>query len=216
MADNFSLLVGIGHLERRLDDAVELLEAYTTDDGLRYLDYQQVSSRDTLVPDDLAVTILVNSRVNGSAFKSVQDHGASLPLTFVPSTPLEHSTPALRQQVAELIAEMASWPGLASSVATKVLHKKRPATIPILDNQAIFGAYMNVAWPGERSRQESIYAVRRIQEALDWIFIDLTAPTNEDTWAELHRLAPMRTRVELFDMVWWSYFRRLEPVRPST
>lgn len=208
-----SLLVGIGHLERRLDDAVGLLHAYTTDDGLRYLDYEQVASHDVLVPDDLAVIILINSRVNGSAFKSVQDFGSSLPLASVPTTPLEDSTPALRQQVAELIAEMASWPGFASSVATKILHKKRSATIPILDNQAIFGAYMNPAWPVEPSRQDSIYAVKRIREALDWIHADLTAPTNQATWAELHRLAPTRTRVELFDMVWWSHFRRVEPVR---
>ena len=41
---------------------------------------------------------------------------------------------------------MAQWPGFAASVATKVLHKKRPGLIPVLDNQA-FGAYMNPNWP---------------------------------------------------------------------
>lgn len=209
------LLVGIGRLERRLDDAVELLHAYTTDDGLRYLDYEPATSSDALVPDDLAVTILINSRVKGSAFKSIQDFGASLPLASVPRTPLEDSTPALRQQVAELTAELASWSGFAASVATKILHKKRPATIPILDNQAIFGAYMNPSWPQEPARQDSIYAVSRIREGIDWIHADLTAEANTATWAHLHRLASSRTRVELFDMVWWSYFRQVEPVRRS-
>jgi len=208
-----SLLVGIGHVERQLENAIALLDAYTTDDGLRYLDYEQVSSPNVLVPDDLAVTILINSRVNSSAFKSVQDLGPSLPLALTPTTPLEDSTPALRQQIAELIAEMASWAGFASSVATKILHKKRPATIPILDNQAIFGAYMNPAWPQESSRQDSVYAVNRIREALDWLHTDLADQRNAATWAALHRRAPSRTRVELFDMVWWSYFRRVEPVR---
>jgi hypothetical protein len=36
---------------------------------------------------------------------------------------------------------MTSWPGFGASVATKTLHKKRPALIPVLDNMAIFGAY---------------------------------------------------------------------------
>jgi hypothetical protein len=44
--------------------------------------------------------------------------------------------------VAELIGVMMSWPGIGASVATKTLHKKRPALIPILDKMAIFGAYM--------------------------------------------------------------------------
>ena len=52
---------------------------------------------------------------------------------------------------------MASWDGFAASVATKILHKKRPALIPILDNQAIFGAYMNPQWPSKPSRADSIY-----------------------------------------------------------
>jgi hypothetical protein len=98
------------------------------------------------------------------------------------------------------------------SVATKILHKKCPATIPILDNQAIFGAYMNPAWPEQPSRQDSVYAVNRIRQALDWLYIDLTAERNACAWVELADLAPKRTRVELFDMVWWSYFRRTKPV----
>ena len=43
-----------------------------------------------------------------------------------------------RQAIADLIATVASWPEFAASVATKILHKKRPDLIPILDNEAIF------------------------------------------------------------------------------
>lgn len=140
------LVLGAGHIDRVLDGADRLLLAYRTDDGLRYLDYEPASDADVLVPDDLAVTILINSRVGSAAFKSVQHRGRALDLRSLPPTPLEQTTPEGRRQVAEVIAEMASWPGLAASVATKVLHKKRPALIPILDNQAIFGAYMNPRW----------------------------------------------------------------------
>lgn len=107
---------------------------------------------------------------------------------------------------------MAKWPGFAASVATKVLHKKRPRLIPILDNQAIFGAYMNSRWPKERSSMESIYDVARIREALDWIFCDLTRPETVEVWSRLEEIEPKRSRIELFDMVWWMYFRMVEPV----
>jgi hypothetical protein len=208
------LILGAGRLNREIGTADELLVAYRTDDGLRYLDYQPVSSPDVLVPDDLAVTILINSRVANTAFKSVQDHGSELKLASLPGTALEDASPGLRTEVAEIIAEMASWKGLAASVATKVLHKKRPALIPILDNLAIFGAYMNPKWPKERSSQDSIYARSRIEEALEWIHTDLTRSENAPTWPRLAELEPRRSRIELFDMIWWMYFRNLEPVRP--
>ena len=59
------LTVGAGILDRVLRDAEELLVAYRTDDGLRYLDYRPSTDPDRLMPEDLAVTILINSRVTG-------------------------------------------------------------------------------------------------------------------------------------------------------
>ena len=127
--------------------------------------------------------------------------------------PLEDSSDSERDRIADTVAQMADWPGFAASVATKVLHKKRPATVPILDIQAIFGAYMNADWPGRPSATDSVYSWNRVREALQSIWTDLTAPENRDAWTELAKLEPTRTRIELFDMVWWMYFRRLESVR---
>ena len=127
------------------------------------------------MPEDLAVTILINSRVGPAAFKSAQDHGAELDLAKLPDMPLEETSVDMRGQVARLIADVARWDGFAASVATKVLHKKRPRLVPILDNQAIFGAYMNPHWPGQRSATDSIYAEARIRDALEWISADLLA-----------------------------------------
>jgi Family of unknown function (DUF6308) len=107
---------------------------------------------------------------------------------------------------------MTSWPWIGASLATKTLHKKRPQLIPVLDNQAIFGAYMNPAWPEPRSLTETIKATARIREALEWINYDLTRDENAATWTAPSELEPERSRIELFDIVWWIYFRRLEPV----
>jgi hypothetical protein len=71
---------------------------------------------------------------------------------------------------------------------------------------------MNAAWPEKRSSMDTIKAVPRIKEALDWIAYDLTRPENELAWPELEAIEPERTRIELFDCVWWMYFRNVEPV----
>lgn len=211
-----NLTVGAGKIDRDLANANELLVRYRTDDGLRYLDHQPTTDADALVPEDLAVTILINSRVGPAAFKSVQDRGGLLPLKSLPHKSLEATDEDERDQLASMIAEMASWPGFAASVATKILHKKRPQLIPILDNQAIFGAYMNPAWPSQRSSQDSIYAKTRIREALDWITFDIVRPENARVWPELHAMEPTRSMIEIFDMVWWVHFRTLEPVTPAS
>jgi hypothetical protein len=214
--DGLKLMYGASKVDRLVEAADGFLVAFRQDWGLRYLGYQPSTPPGCLLPDHLAVTILINSRVSAKAFMSVQDHGADLDLTSLPSKALEDTTDEDSQTVAEVIAAMAHWPGFAASVATKILHKKRPALIPILDNQAIFGAYMNLAWPERRSSADSIYAVTRIKEALDWITEDLTRRENRDVWPELAAIEPTRSRIELFDMVWWMYFRSIEPVVPGT
>jgi uncharacterized protein (DUF2342 family) len=210
------LTLGGGITDRRLDDAEDLLRGYDTDVGLHYLDYNPATDPDCLQPEDLAVTILINSRVSGRAFKSVQDRGQDLHLCGLPSVPLEQSSPADRDAVADLIAQVATWEGFAASVATKILHKKRPSLIPILDNQAIFGAYMNPRWPARRASTSSVYARTRIRHALELISIDLTRQVNRPAWERLAAAEGRRSRIELFDMVWWVHFRRLEPVRPAS
>ncbi|MGH9089784.1 MAG: DUF6308 family protein [Acidimicrobiales bacterium] len=209
------LLVGGGRIDRTLSDPDVLLDAYRTDDGLRYLGYRPIADPNVLVPDDLAVTILINSRVGPAAFKSIQDRGHELDLAQVPSTPLQESTPQVRDLVAQTIAAVTSWPGFAASVATKVLHKKRPVLIPILDNEAIFGAYMNPQWPEAKASQDSVYSFSRIREAVEWVYVDLTRSENTSAWDALTAKAPERSRIEIFDMIWWMHFRSLQPVAPA-
>jgi hypothetical protein len=54
--------------------------------------------------------------------------------------------------------------------------------------------------------------VARINEALDWIAEDLTRPENALVWPHLQAREPTRSRIDLFDMIWWMYFRQVEPV----
>lgn len=210
------LTVGADYIDRIILEANALLQQYRQDTGCYYLDYAPVTPQHLVVPEDLAVTLLVNSQVRWQAFRSLQIYGATIQLNVLPQKPLEQTTQEERRQVAKVIATMAQWPGFAASVATKVLHKKRPDLIPILDNQAIFGAYMNSKWPQQPARGDSVKREDWIFYALDWIAFDITRPENTDVWNILQRIEPSRTRIQLFDSVWWMYFRSIQPVQKQT
>jgi hypothetical protein len=209
------LLLGGGTVDRLLPKPAELLAAYLEDEGTRYLNQVPITPADRLLPEDLAVTLLINSQVGYRAYKSVQDFGPALDFSVLPAVTLEETTESQRGVVAGFIGEVAQWSGFATSVATKVLHKKRPALIPLLDNQAIFGAYMNPKWPASRSPADSIRDVKLIREALERIAVDLTRPDNATVWPVLHDQEPARSRLELFDMIWWVHFRSVEPVQKA-
>jgi hypothetical protein len=207
-------IYGAERLDRRVEGVEDLLREWRVreaDWGELYLAFDPSTPADVLLVEDLAMTMLINSRVAGQAAAAVLRHGHSLDLASMPDKPLQETTADERQQLSELIGTMTSWPWVGASLATKTLHKKRPLLIPVLDNQAIFGAYMNPHWPERRSSMETIKSRARIREALDWIAYDLTRPDNVESWSALAELSPGRSRIELFDCVWWIYFRRLEP-----
>jgi hypothetical protein len=208
-----TLTLGAGHIDRVIPDADILLQQYRKDTGYDYLDYEPITPADKILPEDLSVTLLMNSRVGWRSFHNLQKHIQTIDLADLPAKPLEHTSADERKIVAGLIARLAQLPGIAASVATKVLHKKRPALIPILDNQAIFGAYMNPDWPQKPAHNDSVRDGNIIATAMEWIYFDLTRPENKDVWASLNEIEPKRHRIELFDCVWWMYFRNKQPVR---
>ncbi len=206
------LILGGQKTDRIIENADELLLQYRKDTGCYYLDYQPITPQDVVVPEDLAVTLLVNSQAGWRAFLSLQEHAASIDLNILPQKALEQTTSEERCIIRDMIAKMATWPGFATSLATKVLHKKRPNLIPILDNQAIFGAYLNKYWPEQLAQTESIKDGAKILQALDYIAFDLNRPENSSMWRSLQATEPNRTLIQLFDSVWWMHFRLKQPV----
>ncbi len=206
------LVVGAGHLDRFISDAIALLERYRQDTGCYYLDYEPFTPRNIVLPEDLSVTLLVNSQAGWKAFRSLEQYGYTIKLDTLPQKPLEQTSKQERRQVSELIARMAQWSGFAASIATKVLHKKRPDLIPILDNQAIFGAYMNKNWPQKAAHDDSVKKEELIFLVLEWIAFDITRPENKSAWSLLQSIEPSRTLIQLFDSIWWMHFRQTQPV----
>ena len=155
---------------------------YREDTGADYLDYRLATSRDCL-------------------FTEGGGRARSIDRVSLPDKPLENTTPPERRELAQLPARLAQLPGFGASMATKVLHKKRPALIPLLDNQAIFGAYMNPFWPQRLAAADTIKDENKICMALDWIAYDLVRAENGAAWDILLALEPDRTRIQLFDSI---------------
>jgi len=206
------LTVGANQIDRIIPNADDLLLQYRHDTGCFYKDYQPLTPYDRVVPEDLSVTLLVNSQVGWRAFHSLMEYSSTINLAALPPQPLEHTSLEERKRVSALIAQIARFPGFAASVATKVLHKKRPDLIPILDNQAIFGAYMNADWPNAPARTESVKNPQWIFNAINWISYDINRLENQAAWETLQAIEPSHTRIQLFDSVWWMYFRQTQPV----
>jgi hypothetical protein len=179
--------------------------------GRVYYDYKPVTHRDRLFPEDVAITLALNSRASALAVCSVVRLGHTLDLGALPKGPLHETSAPERTKLAELLAQVCDWHGFKASMATKMLHKKRPALIPVLDNKAIFGAYMNTQWgQPKRAPADSVGDRGRIAQALNFITADLVRPENVGTWPMLQAMAPERTLIEIFDMVWWIHFTRTE------
>lgn len=87
---------------------------YRNDIGYFYLDYQPITPPDQVVPEDLAVTLLVNSQAGCKAFHSLMVHGKTIDLAQLPDKSLENTSPEEIEKVAALIAQVAQLPGFAA------------------------------------------------------------------------------------------------------
>lgn len=210
------LVVGGGHLDHLVANADSKLLAFRHDVGIHYYEYEPRTSPNELLVEDLGVTLLLNLRVDWRPAKTLACSMMTFDLRRLPDKPLEATTDDERGHLAQLIGQLANSPGFGASVATKLLHKKRPTLIPVLDNQAIFGAYMNVDWPAAKACSETVKSTGRIREALEWIHFDLTRRENHTAWSKLAILAPGKTAIEIFDMIWWMHFRGIQPGNPGT
>jgi len=120
------LVYGAGKIDRVIEDVERLLRDWhekEADWGDLYLEYEPVPPKDRLLVEDLAVTMLINSRVAAQAATSVYRNASTLDLSVLPEKALEETTEDERQAVADVIGAMTSWPWVGASLATKTLHK---------------------------------------------------------------------------------------------
>jgi hypothetical protein len=122
------LIYGAGRLDRQVEGVEDLLREWRVREaewGELYLGFEAVTPPDTLLVEDLAVTMLINSRVAGQAAAAVLRHGSSLDLASMPDKPLEETTAEERQRLSELIGTMTSWPWVGASTSSAKADSQR-------------------------------------------------------------------------------------------
>jgi hypothetical protein len=122
----------------------------------RYAWYDAVvTSRDEIDPIDFAVTIAMNSRATATRMRQFMLHKDALDglLRGVPhDLDLSPGTPdAAFDAVRLLFEEACKADGTKLSVASKVLHRKRPRLIPMLDRVVVDHHY----WPAVQTLAKS-------------------------------------------------------------
>ena len=196
-----------------LDDVQTLLDEYQrrVAHGPSYYAYQATTNPDRVTVEDLGLAVLFEGQPRSRAAKTLVD--APLDISKVPSAPLHETSTASRTVVVDAIMELVGrrGSGFASSLASKVLHKKRPATVPVLDNAAIYATLCSDTWErGTVPRGTTVRNRKRVADALNRVHAVVSDPANAAAWETLEQTWPTLTRIELFDMAWWAYVRCLD------
>lgn len=196
-----------------LDDVHTLLEQYRLQvpHGPSYYAYRPTTDPDRVTVEDLGLAVLFGERPRSQTAQTLVY--APVDVSKVPSAPLHETSAAGRALVVDTIMELVGRPAsdIASSLATKMLHKKRPATVPVLDDAAIFATFCSDPWqrgvvpPGEPVRDRE-----RVADALDRVHTVVSDPANATAWEALEHEWPKFTRIELLDRAWWAYVRCLD------
>lgn len=165
---------------------------------------------DAIVFGDLAWGTLLEGRPSSTAAQQLL-RARAIDISRVPSSPLGELSDYQCDAVVAGIRELAKLDGIRSALATKVLHPKRRASVPILDNQAIYGAFMTLGFvPGDAYKGYGTRQETKIKGALLKVRECLRDETNTRGWSVLENNYPDLKRVELFDMVWWALLHASE------
>ena len=120
---------------------------------------EEPTDPDAVTVADVGVSLLMNSRADSSTARTVHSHGAAMAssVALIPKeiaieddSASEHlnaicDAVALMTSIGRDRAPNKSDPlpsGIGISIATKIIHRKRPRLIPILDNDAIFALHL--------------------------------------------------------------------------
>lgn len=158
---------------------------------------------------DLAWAVLLEgqprSRAAQSLLRAVVEDDLLIDIHDVPDGPLHELGRGDRDRIAAKLVALTGLDGFRAALASKTLHPKRRHAVPVLDNKAIFGTLANEAWHlGKPAPRTSAVSTAAIQHGLDCVFASVADPSADEGWCDLERQWAPRTRVELFDMCWWS------------
>jgi hypothetical protein len=187
-----------------------------------YYDGLPIGHVDRIEPLDVLATVAVNSRVdNAAAIRAVHRGMAEACDPLLPQIPVDADLLEFDSdlEVARRLLEAAvQVPRVLIPVATKILHRKRPAFIPMLDGVVLVHYFKAKSPPYPWSRtQDKRWAASVGVEMLDQFRVDLDAaqPGLDELRRELASAGYVLSRVRLLELLVWTeveprgYYRML-------
>jgi hypothetical protein len=162
---------------------------------------------------DLPWAVLLDGQPRGDAAL----HLLQLPpvsLMAVPAQPLHTlNTPNNIPSISSALAAICGR-GVGCPIASKMAHPKRRASIPVLDNRAIFATFDSDSWQPWDQKLKQVATVKsqsRIERALLIVHRAVSEPANQRDWTALEANWPQYTRIQLFDQCWWALLGKHGP-----
>lgn len=196
---------------KRIDQCLEKVLVFCRDDlSYEAYDLLDISQDNKLTDLDILVANNIRAQMDGRAFLSFGRNRAKIEaaLNSLPvSLPIDDRWPKAKSMWHAIEnAYRACWDEhVRAARVTKVLHKKRPQLIPLIDTRVVIGRYY-AGYRGPRAGVPCMMAVtRRVRKDM---------MTNGITLRELQGALEERdihlTRVRLFDILLWMGYPRRE------
>ena len=202
----------------RIDNALKsALEFIEKDSSYRNYDLAAVAQDDVLTEADIRVANAMIARMSPRVIAGIHARApvVNAALTQIP-TSASLVAPAEEvpwPQLENLMRAMQGIPEVKLARQTKVLHKKRPALIPILDS--VLETYLRQVDGMRRTGDEAHYAVELIRSYKREL--DAALPTLQPLRGELQRRGIDLTECRLLDLFLWGYSGTYAPLysRPA-
>lgn len=177
---------------------------------------RETGEADTVGFADLPWAVLLAGQPQAEAAQSLLRKGP-IDVSAIPTKrPLEAMDDDELDTIASTVWKLQKLHYVGVALAVKLLHPKRPAAVPVIDNQNFFGSYANSRWQPPKSAP-SIFPRSRHQvvDALHAVRRVVADDGNERAWQQLQGWISLDgrgplSRIELFDMIWWTLRHRPE------
>lgn len=188
-----------------IHNPIQLIEAYCIQSDF-YVNYDIITERDIFDVNKIGGRI--NEIVLKKCFEVIDDSDVKI-TSYTLDSFQELENKEKKELVKELdtkiVKKLLSIKGIRLSKVTKILHTLFPEICPMIDNplQQIY-KQINNSWKAES-----------LEELLIQFYENLANVENKDNINRLHReLAHLKlTKIRIFDIIWWSYLKSLEPKR---
>ncbi len=171
--------------DRQLDGAsarlTEKMKCAIIERGYRLYDGCPIPQDDQLTSSDVSLSISINSFVTFLDVRRflAREEGINEMLAACdPSVCLTEAPEDMVDRIGSIIDELSTLPHIGIAKATKVLHKKRPKTIPLIDSYVLHALSLNVPWLMAK-RTSFAQVIRAFREAQKHSALELARTTQQ-------------------------------------